>query len=80
MMEGLCFYFFQIPGNKGFYISCVTPNWRIFLFNCHAVWPSNIKGPVTIINVIRCDNWGRVGPGDKLVHSYKNQKLNLLVV
>ena len=31
MMEGLCFYFFQIPGNKGFYISCATPNWRIFL-------------------------------------------------
>ena len=33
MMEGLCFYFFQIPGNKGFKISCATPNWRKFLFN-----------------------------------------------
>ena len=31
-MEGLCFYVFQIPGNKGFKISCATPNWRIFLF------------------------------------------------
>ena len=33
MMEGLGlrFYFSQIPGNKGYYISCATPNWRIFL-------------------------------------------------
>ena len=24
------YYFFQIPGNKGFKIACATPNWRIF--------------------------------------------------
>ena len=42
-IEGLCFYFFRRPGNKGFSISCATPNWRIFLLEVVGIDPRNVR-------------------------------------
>ena len=48
-MEWMCFYFFQILGNKGFKISCATPNWRMFFLKLRATEQMNARRLVCIV-------------------------------